>query len=632
MSHIIIGTAGHIDHGKTTLIKAITGRETDRLKEEQDRGISIELGFTYFDLPSGQRAGIIDVPGHEKFVKNMLAGAIGIDLVLLVVAADEGVMPQTMEHLSILNLLGIKKGFIVLTKCDLVEDEWLELVEEDVREEVEDSFLKDSPIVHVSSTQKEGIEELIKLIDKESESLKVKDVNDMPRLPVDRIFTVSGFGTVVTGTLLSGKLQVGDEVQAYPENITSRIRSLQVHDEDSDVAYGGQRVAMNLHNIKKEQIHRGSTIAPVGVMNDSMMVDVKVKLLKTLDRPIENRTRLKLYIGAEEVQCRIILLDREILNPGEEAYAQLRLENNIVSRIGDRFILRFYSPMFTIGGGTILEPNPTKKKRFDEKILDEMRLKDKGDKKDIIENLIKNNSNKYLSTNELSKKISMYLESFKKELSKLDEEGKVIVFQSTDDYPLHQEFIIKLKEDILNSLKDYHKFYPLRLGMSKEEIRNKHLNSAKPKLAEVILGYLIKQDFEQEHNLVRTKDFKPTYTDELEKIRDRFLEELGETNIPKKEEIRLSLDINMESFDDVLNALIREGKIVKINEEIYMKTHMLNDSLEKLKDFIEKKGSITAGEYRDILQTNRRIAIGLLEYFDNQRITKRLDDKRELFS
>lgn len=631
MKHIIIGTAGHIDHGKSTLIRAITGRETDRLKEEQDRGISIELGFTYFDLPSGQRAGIIDVPGHEKFIKNMLAGAIGIDLVLLVVAADEGIMPQTLEHLAILDLLGTEKGFIVMTKCDLVEEEWIELVEEEIREEVQKTFLEDSPIIQVSSTKKEGIEELIKLIDEESEKLEDKDIKDMPRLPVDRVFTVSGFGTVVTGTLLSGKFQVGDEVQIYPENITTRIRSLQVHDEDAEAAFGGQRTAVNLHNVKKSQIHRGSVIAPIGVMKDSMMVDVKIKVLESLDRPIENRSRLKLYIGSEEVLCRIVLLDRDVLNPGEEAYAQLRLEDKIVSKIGDRFILRFYSPMFTIGGGTILEPNPKKKKRFDEEALKEMKLKDSGDKKDIVENLIKKNSNNFLTTKELSKNISMFLENFNTELEKLESEGKVIVFQSTDYYPLHVEFIDKLKDDILMTLAEYHRKYPLRIGMPKEEIRNKYFKNAKSKLAEVIISYLVERYMEQSNNLMNIKGYNPVYTPELEKIRDEVKQQLNSYNVPKKDEIRISLNVSMEELDDVLNALIREDKVIKINDEIFFNKKLYVNSLDKLKSFIDKEGSITAGQFRDLLDTNRRIAIGLLEYFDNNKITKRLDDKRVLF-
>lgn len=271
MKHIIIGTAGHIDHGKTTLIRALTGRDTDRLKEEQNRGISIELGFTYFDLPSGKRAGIIDVPGHEKFIKNMLAGVIGIDIVILVVAADEGVMPQTKEHLSILQLLGIKSGFIVLTKADLVDEEWLELVKEDVESTVKGSFLEGTPVIPVSSTKGTGIENVIKTIDNLTEEVEDRDEEGRSRLPVDRVFTISGFGTVVTGTLISGIFKVGDEVQVFPGNKKARIRSLQVHDSDTNIAYAGQRVAINLAGLKKSEVNRGDVIAPINSMKDTMM-------------------------------------------------------------------------------------------------------------------------------------------------------------------------------------------------------------------------------------------------------------------------------------------------------------------------------------------------------------------------
>ena len=343
MKHIIIGTAGHIDHGKTTLIRALTGRNTDRLKEEQKRGISIELGFTYFDLPSGKRAGIIDVPGHEKFIKNMLAGVMGIDIVLLVVAADEGVMPQTSEHLAILDLLGIDKGFIVLTKADLVEEEWLELVKEEVKEEVKGTFLEDSPIISVSSIRKTGIEEVTKLIDELTLEVEDREIDDMPRLPVDRVFTIAGFGTVITGTLLSGKLNTGDEIQVFPGNKLGRIRSLQVHDEDTPTAYAGQRVAINIAGLKKEDIDRGDVVAPINSMKETLMLDVKVKLIKDINRTIDNRTRIRLYIGTKEVLCRIIILDKDVLNPGEESYAQLRLEEEIVAKRGDRFIIRFFS-------------------------------------------------------------------------------------------------------------------------------------------------------------------------------------------------------------------------------------------------------------------------------------------------
>ena len=355
MNNVIIGTAGHIDHGKTTLIKALTGRETDRLKEEQKRGISIELGFTYFDLPSGRRAGIIDVPGHEKFIKNMLAGVMGIDIVLLVVAADEGVMPQTVEHLSILNMLGIEKGFIVVTKSDTVDEEWLELVMEEIKEEVVGTFLENKPVFPVSSINKTGIEEVIKEIDELSNTIEERNQDDMPRLPVDRVFSISGFGTIVTGTLISGKLEVGKEIQVFPGETKGRIRSLQVHDKDTDTAYGGQRVAVNISGVKTSSIDRGDVIAPIDSMKPTQVMDVKVKLLESLDREIENRTRVRLYIGSKEVLCRLVILDKDIMQAGDEAYCQLLLEEPIVAKRQDRFIIRFYSPMFTIGGGHVIE-------------------------------------------------------------------------------------------------------------------------------------------------------------------------------------------------------------------------------------------------------------------------------------
>lgn len=426
MKHVIIGTAGHIDHGKTTLIKAITGRETDRLKEEQERGISIELGFTYFDLPSGQRAGIIDVPGHEKFIKHMLAGVIGIDIVLLVVSAEEGIMPQTVEHLSILDLMGIKKGFVVLTKSDLVDSEWIDMVEEEVRDEIQGTFLEKAPIIRVSSTTKMGIEDTINLIEEYTKELEDKDIDDMPRLPVDRVFSISGFGTVVTGTLLSGKFKVGDEIQVFPGDTKARIRTLQVHDEDATIAYGGQRVAINLAGLKKEDVDRGNIIAPIGSMTDTMMADVKIKLIKGINRTIDNRTRLRLYIGTKEVLCRIVLLDKEQLEPGEEGYAQLRLEEEIVAKRGDKFILRFYSPMFTIGGGEILEPNPTKKKRFDEKTIKELEVKEMGSPTDIIENIIEDKSKDFPTTKDIAVFTAMLEENVREEVQKLILDEKVI--------------------------------------------------------------------------------------------------------------------------------------------------------------------------------------------------------------
>ena len=634
MKHIIIGTAGHIDHGKTTLIRAITGRNTDRLKEEQERGISIELGFTYFDLPSGQRAGIIDVPGHEKFIKSMLAGVIGIDIVLLVVAADEGIMPQTVEHLAILDLLGIKKGFVVLTKSDLVDEEWIELVEDEIKEEIKDTFLENSPILRVSSKTGKGIKEITELVDKYSDELDDKDSKDMPRLPVDRVFSISGFGTIVTGTLLSGQLKVGEEVQIYPGDKKGRIRSLQVHDKDVEVAYGGQRVAANLAGTKKEDIHRGSMIAPLDSMNETMMLDGKIKLLKSLDREITNRTRLKLYLGTKEVLCRLVLLDREVLKPGEDAYAQLRLEEEVVAKRGDKFILRFYSPMFTIGGGEVLEPNPAKRKRFDEDTIKELEIKEYGDTKDIVEKIIEDKSNNFPSIRELSSLSSMLEENLKSETEELVREGKVIIYQLTKElYPIHINYFNSIQTKIVEELSKYHEKYPLRIGMSKEEIRSKFLNKAKAKVGEMFIDDLIdKGHLLQVLENIKLKDFHIEYSIDQENIKKEIINKLDASLFlpPKKEELLQSIGVSKMDFEEVFNSLLNNNEIIKVNDELFMLNKTIELATQKIKEFMKINESISIAQGRDLLDTNRKVALGILEYLDNIKITKRDGEKRIL--
>lgn len=634
MKHVIIGTAGHIDHGKTTLIRAITGRNTDRLKEEQERGISIELGFTYFDLPSGQRAGIIDVPGHEKFIKNMLAGVMGIDIVILVVAADEGIMPQTSEHLSILDLLGIKKGFVVLTKSDLVDSEWIDMVEEEVRDEIKGTFLENSPIIRASSTSKIGIDEIINLVDQLTKVLEDKDLDDMPRLPVDRVFSMSGFGTVVTGTLLSGQLNLGDEVQIFPGDKKARIRTLQVHDKDATAAYGGQRVAINLAGLKKEDVDRGSIIAPVNSMSDTMMLDVKIKLIKNMSKTIDNRTRLRLYIGTKEVLCRIVLLDKDELGAGEEAYAQLRLEEEVVAKRGDKFIIRFYSPMFTIGGGEILEPNPNKKKRFDDKVIKELEIKEMGSSTDIIENIIEEKSKDFPTTKEIAISTSMLEENLKEEVDKLKEEEKVLSFQLTKDlHVIHKNYFNNVKDKILEELKSFHSKYPLRSGMPKEEIRSRFLKNAKPKVADAFIELLIEKDYlEQSLENIMIKGFEVKFNLEQLKINGDILKSFNENPYqpPKREDLEGIINAKRDEIEEVFISLLNSDFIVKLNEEVYLSKEAYELALAKLREHIENKGSISIGEYRDILNTNRKVALALLEYFDQMKITKRDKDTRIL--
>lgn len=635
MNHIIIGTAGHIDHGKTTLIKALTGRETDRLKEEKERGISIELGFTYFDLPSGQRAGIIDVPGHEKFIRNMLAGVVGIDIILFVVAADEGVMPQTIEHLAILDLIGVKNGFIVITKSDLVDQDWLELVKEEIKESVKGTFLENSKMIPVSSVKKTGINEVVEEIDRLSTLIEPKDINDIPRLPIDRVFTIQGFGTVVTGTLLSGILKIGDEIEIYPKSIITKVRNLQVHDKDVKEAYAGQRVAINLANVKKDEINRGDSIAPKGSMKETMMLDVKVKLLKNIEKPIENRTRLKLYLGTDEIMCRIILLDRDFLEPGEEAFAQLRLEEKTVAKAKDRFILRFYSPMFTIGGGEVLVANPSKRKRYDEDILEELALKEEGTIIDYIENILINEKNIFYNTKEIAIELSLLETSIINEIKRLEDAGKVVIFELNKEiYPIHVNKIDDLIDSIKSELEVFHKKYPLRYGIPKEEIRNKYLGKNKQKLGDIIIEYLIsKQIIKQSRDLLSLPDFEPSLSDSDNAIKEKIIEFLEKEgfNLTKTNDIlNLGINYDKKTIENLVFFMISKGDIIKLGDEYLISSSKYEAAKNILRDYFKENEFITAPIYRDLLKTNRKFAIALLEHFDQIKLTKRDNDKRYL--
>ena len=635
MKNVIIGTAGHIDHGKTTLIRALTGRQTDRLKEEKERGISIELGFTYFDLPSGKRAGIIDVPGHEKFIRNMLAGATGIDVVMLVVAADEGVMPQTKEHLHILNLLGIKKGLVVITKASLVDDDWLKLIKEDIKENIKDTFLEDSEMILVDSIKKQGIDKLVDTLDKLTESIDEKNELETPRLPVDRVFTISGFGTVVTGTLIAGKLSIGDEIRAFPGDVIGRIRNIQVHGKDSENVFGGQRVAINISGIKKSDIKRGDIISKPNSMKPTMMIDVKLRLLKDSKRIIENRTRVRLYIGSSEILCRVILLDKEKITPGEECYAQLRLEESTVAKPKDKFIIRFYSPMTTIGGGEVIDANPPKRKRFSEETIDELKLKEKGDTKEVVEKIILDKSRKAPSIKDISLLTVISEEKVKEEIEKLSQEGRIYDFELLKDiHTMHVSYFNEVSSKIEKDLAEFHRNNTLKPGMLKEEIRSKYFKDIKPKLGDVIINKMSEVgNVKIINENIALKDFEVELTD-VQKSIEKDIEKIyidGKLDVPKKDEIISKLNYNKKDLDDVYKLMLDSGILIKIKEDIILHKDTINECKDTLIEYLKEQGSIKAGEFRDLLKTNRKLSIMILEYFDENKITKRLDDKRVIF-
>ena len=625
MKNIIIGTAGHIDHGKTTLIKALTGRDTDTLAEEKKRGISINLGFTYFDLPSSKRAGIVDVPGHEKFIKNMLAGAAGIDIVLFVVASDEGVMPQTIEHLDILSFLNIKKGIIVLTKSDTVDDEFKQLVKEDIREKTKGTFLDDADIVEVDSISKNGIDELIKKIDSISNDIEDKNEHSPARLNIDRVFSVKGFGTVVTGTLMEGKISIDDDLIVYPNQLKTKIRSIQVHGENVNTAYAGQRTAINISNIKVEELKRGDVLASPNSLEDSMMLDIKLSLVKHSNKSLKHWDRLRLYHGTREILCRVVPLDKEIVNPGESCYAQLRLEESIVAKKLDNIVLRNYSPLETIGGGVIIDTKPKKHKRFDESIINSLKIKEKGEIEDILEAYLKNNLNSYHTLKDIMSYSGENEIIIVNALDKLIKENKVI---NINNIYMHIKQYENLKNSIINCLSDYHKKHRLRSGILKEELKSKIESRFKTKDMDILLEKLqIENIVILDGNLVSNFGFEVKLNDKQKEIQSIIKKQLKKPNtILNVNEICIN-----NYYEEVLEYMIGKD-IEKLDDTYVMDKELYENTKNDLIKYLEENNEITLGEYRDMLNSSRKNCMVLLENFDRNKVTKRDDNKRTLYN
>jgi len=631
VKHIIIGTAGHIDHGKTTLIRALTGRNTDRLKEEQDRGITIELGFTWFDLESGLRCGIIDVPGHEKFIQQMVSGVVGMDMVLLVVAADEGIMPQTREHLDILELLGIEKCILVLTKCDTVEPEWVDMMEEDIRKELKDTILENAPVVRVSSVTGEGIEALKKEIEKMVSSLPERDTKGIPRLPIDRVFSLQGFGTIITGTLISGTLHKGDALAIYPEGLKARIRNIQVHEQDAEFAEAGQRVALNLSGVKKEELHKGSVISLENSMENSTLMDGKVTMLRDSKRSLKNRERLHFLSGTKEVLCRAVLLDKEEIAPGEEGLCEFILEEEMVFKRGDRFILRFYSPVETIGGGIVLEPNARKKKRFSDEAIQELLSKEDGSLSDVLETVIQEELNSLYTVQTLAKRLSHSVEEITPALSALVEEGRVYpVDLQKERYFLHRENAYILSTEIGHLLEAFYKKHPYRLGMPKAEIREKVLKSSKQNLFDACLPYFNGVSLSGEYLLLTDRgEFKDeTYR----KIEKNILQDLEAAAfmLPRVEELDRH-KTKEEDFLDILQNLVVEEKVVKVGEDPELL--ILQENLEKgiafLRSYFKENEVLGISLLKEQFESSRKCAKAMIQYFDKVKYTKKVAGESE---
>jgi len=620
----VIGTAGHVDHGKTTLISRLTGINPDRLKEEQEREMSIELGFAWFVLPSGKEIGIVDVPGHRDFIGNMLAGIGGIDAVLFVVAADEGVMPQTKEHLAIINLLQIPVGVVALTKVDTItEPGWLELVEIDLREVLQGTVLENAPIVQVSARTGQGIDDLVGLLEEVLTQQPERPDLGRPRLPIDRVFSLPGFGTIVTGTLLDGHLSVGADVEILPSGISGRIRGLQTHKQAEQKAFPGSRTAVNISGISVDQVERGDFLVYPGDYQTTRMIDVYCSVIPDADAPLKHNSEVKLFIGAAEVMAKVRLLGVQECPPGGEAFLQLMLRDPVVALRGDRFILRRPSPAATIGGGQVVDPHPTKRyRRFNQERLDALESLLMGTPEDImIQTAHKLGP---CSIDDLLASSGLEVGSGRAAVEELVEQGLMVKLNG-ERLVLLQNVLSKLIEKTESILSDYHEAYPLRPGMPRERLKSQtHLDA---KTFDALVSWMAEKgmlvesgaDLRLSHHQV---NFKPEQQEKIDALLSEF-----ESHPYSPPSYKQCVD---RIGEELLRALIVTGQLTQVGEDVLFQPMVFDEMRQAVITQIEETGSITLGQLRDKFDTSRKYAVAVLEYLDQAGVTIRRGDVREL--
>ncbi len=631
MKYIILGTAGHIDHGKSSLVKALTGTDPDRLKEEKERGITLDLGFASLDLPNGNRLGIVDVPGHEGLIKNMLAGVGGIDIVALVIAADEGIMPQTREHLAICDLLHVKKGLIVLTKTDLVDKDWLGLVQDEVREFVKGTFLEKGPIVAVSSKTGENLQGLVQELAKLSNDVSPKSSNGILRLPIDRVFTMKGFGTVITGTLLSGTISTEQEVEILPKAIRTKVRGIQSHNKAVNRSVAGQRTAVNLQNVEKDQLSRGDIIVSAGFFASTRTLDAKLDLLKQAPRGLKTGARIRFYNSTQEAIGRITILGRPTLDPGQEAFVQLRLDQRIIVQNGDRFILRFYSPMETLGGGMVLNPHPRRHKQATmQESRNTLGVLEKGSIEERIGLLISLKGLAGMEENQVAASIAADKQEMSNALSSLANKKLLL---RVDNLYVHTSHLGALEKKTLDLVKQYHKDNPLKPGLDKEELKSAIRVRLSPKVLNLAVDGLVKKkQLDAEGAKLRIPGFKAAGGKVNDEVKNRIVEAIkkGGSQPPVREEFPQLFGISEKDARDLMKLLADEGRTVRINDSLHLDKEILEKVREDLKKHLTEKKEITMAEFRDLAKTSRKFAVPLMEYFDSQKLTQRVGDKRVL--
>jgi selenocysteine-specific elongation factor len=629
--HVIVGTAGHIDHGKTALVKALTGIDADTLAEEKRRGITIELGFIFMETPGYDKQIVfIDVPGHERLVRTMVAGASNIDAALLVIAADEGIMPQTVEHFDILQLLEIQRGFIALTKSDLVDEKRIQELKSEVGNFVKGTFLENAPIIPVSSMNGEGVDEVRSVLMNIGKSVEERRDSGIFRMPVDRVFTMRGFGTVIAGTVLSGEVKTGDKIEIFPDGLLTRVRGVQVHHTKTEHSIIGKRTALNIPDIKKEKLRRGQCAGLPGSLTPTNRIDGKLYLLKSYGKDLKNRSRVRFHTGTAEIICRLVLLDQDKLSPGESAIVQFVLEAPTVALPSDRFVIRSFSPLMTIGGGRILDPTPLKHKRFDPQTLEGVKRLE-GDIHDVVEQMFVKTGASPQSSSEVASEIGEQENVVAEAISRIYEEEKLVKIASEKkEAYLHKKSYEDLEKKLISLIENYFKENPHRLFMPYVDLRSQFLRLSDPQTFKTIVEDLTRK------NIIYQKDsnvglvgyeikMKPRDQELALKIEEIFKK--AAFAVPLEEDVRQELGLDRGAFKNIMKNLMDKESLIRLNQKVTYHRETVERAQRIVMDLIKRNQSITIAELRNELQLSRKYAQAILEYLDSVGLTKRVEDK-----
>jgi selenocysteine-specific elongation factor len=629
MRHVVVGTAGHIDHGKSTLVRALTGIDPDRLKEEKERGITIDIGFAHLDLGGGLTLGIVDVPGHERFVKNMLAGVGGIDLVMLVIAADEGVMPQTREHLAICQLLRVRSGLVALTKADMAEPDWLELVTEDVRTFLRGTFLDGQPIVPLSAKTGEGLDALRARLGELARAARARGTDATFRLPIDRVFTIKGFGTVVTGTVQAGRVAVDERVEVYPRDVQAKVRGLQTHGAAVPAAVAGQRTAVNLQGVERAAIERGDVLSSPGLLRATFMLDATCELLADAPGPLKTRQRVRFHVGTSEVMARVHLLDRESLEPGSQGYVQLRLEAPVLALPRDRYVIRSYSPMVTIGGGELLDVAPPKARRSPG-LVARLQVLERGAPEAVLEEHLRRVGPGGARTPDLRARTPFGPDALQRLLADLTARQRVLLVDR--EWYVHVDAADRLREQAVADLTAFHAREPLKAGMSKEELRTRLGGLEERVFLHLLDRFATAGAVTVERDKVRIAGHQISLSPKQQALLDQLEGEFREAGAapPSAEEAFAKLGVTRADDQALLQLLLDERRLVRIKEGLYFHAEPLREAETRVTAFLRERKEITPQDIKDLLGISRKYAIPLLEYLDAQRLTVRVGDKRVL--